>query len=77
MSTKLVLTFYPQAYYLPNKDRPNLKVLTLALVRRIVTERLPSGESKAVGVEFFHGDHVHFAYARKEVLLCAGCALIR
>lgn len=61
-----------QAFYLPNKDRPNLKVLTSALVRRVLTERVSSGDTKATGVEFFHGEHVHFAYAQKEVLLCAG-----
>jgi choline dehydrogenase len=47
--------------------RPNLSVITGALVRRIVFEG-----RRAVGVEFERGGRVHRKYAEREILLCAG-----
>ena len=52
----------------PAMRRANLKVITGAIVQRIVLE-----DGRATGVEFRMGDHpVQIARANREVLLCAG-----
>ncbi|KAI0331244.1 GMC oxidoreductase [Cubamyces sp. BRFM 1775] len=60
------------AYYLPNKDRPNLIVLVCARVNRI----LPSCDSgrafSAERVEFEHEGKVHTVSAKREIILSAG-----
>jgi choline dehydrogenase-like flavoprotein len=59
------------AYYLPNANRPNLRVLTNATVREIVLEQ--SGEQwTATGVRFDHGDQSYTAAASHEIVLSAG-----
>ncbi|TCD71198.1 hypothetical protein EIP91_012148 [Steccherinum ochraceum] len=60
------------AFYLPNKDRPNLHVLTFAHVVRVVTEPTASGDLVATGVEFLHDGKTYVANANKEVILSAG-----
>ncbi|KAH8101777.1 alcohol oxidase [Cristinia sonorae] len=63
-------TYSSTAFYLPNRGRPNLTVLTGALVSRIVTKVI-EGVVTATGVAFQHGgDHV--VTAVKEVIVCAG-----
>ena len=61
-----------QAYYLPNKDRPNLAVLVAARVNRI----LPSSDGglvfSAERVEFEYGGELHTVRAKKEIILSAG-----
>src|SRR5439155_695690 len=56
-----------KAYLTPNLARPNLRVLTGALVTRIVTEG-----RRAVGVELRDASGLQRVRARREVLLCAG-----
>src|SRR5213083_2070092 len=56
-----------KAYLTPNLARPNLRVLTGALVTRIVTEG-----RRAVGVELRDASGLQRVQARREVLLCAG-----
>ncbi|KAJ8468739.1 hypothetical protein ONZ51_g9450 [Trametes cubensis] len=60
------------AYYLPNKDRPNLAVLVAARVNRI----LPSSDGglvfSAERVEFEYGGELHTVRAKKEIILSAG-----
>jgi choline dehydrogenase-like flavoprotein len=59
------------AYYLPNADRPNLRVLTNAAVREIVLEK--SGEQwTATGVRFDRDDKSYTVAASREVILSAG-----
>ena len=59
------------AYYLPNANRPNLRVLTDAVVREIILER--SGEQwTATGVRFDHGGQNYTVAASREVVLSAG-----
>ena len=59
------------AYYLPNANRPNLRVLTDAVVREIILER--SGEQwTATGVRFDHGGQNYTIAASREVILSAG-----
>ena len=55
------------AYLHPIKDRPNLDIVTGALVRRIVIEN-----GRAVGVDYAHGGHAAQARAQREVLLSGG-----
>ena len=64
---------FAQAYYLPNKDRKNLCVLTEALVTRIISEvHGNASEVVATGVEFEHNGTKHFVGASKEVIVSAG-----
>ncbi|KAK3360496.1 putative choline dehydrogenase [Lasiosphaeria hispida] len=61
------------AYYLPNASRPNLAVLTDALVTDVVLNQVGGGsEWTATGVRFRHGDTVFLASATKEIIICAG-----
>ena len=56
-----------RAYLKPALKRPNLKVVTRALSRRIVLEG-----KKATGVTYQLGEKTVTAAARREVILCAG-----
>jgi len=56
-----------RAYVSPYMDRPNLTVLTEALVTRLVLEG-----NKAVGVEFLRGGQMHRIGAEREVVLSLG-----
>ena len=56
-----------RAYVSPYMDRPNLTVLTEALVTRLVLEG-----NKAVGVEFLRGGQMHRIGAEREVVLSFG-----
>ena len=55
-------------YLLPNAGRPNLKVLTEALVTKLVV----SGAGEATGVEFLHSKKSHTVTVKKEIVLSAG-----
>lgn len=59
-----------KGYLIPALGRPNLKVLTGAYVRRIITTN-KSGRVAATGVEFEHGGIVHVVNVAKDALLCA------
>lgn len=60
-----------QAYYLPNRDRPNFNVLVGAHVNRVVTTKSKDDEVRATGVEFTHGGKQYIVHAQKEVILSA------
>ncbi|OCH94550.1 alcohol oxidase [Obba rivulosa] len=60
------------AFYVPNKNRPNLTVLVSAIVSRIVTEHLSGGKLTATGVEFYHDEKPYVVHAKKEVIVTAG-----
>jgi len=55
------------AFLHPVEGRPNLRVITGALARRVVIEH-----GRAVGVEYRRGGQVHLARARGEVILSGG-----
>jgi choline dehydrogenase len=55
------------AYLKPVLSRPNLRLLTNAMVTRVVIEN-----GRAVGVEYRHDGRTHVAKARREVVLCGG-----
>lgn len=59
------------AYYLPNAHRPNLRVLTNAVVQEIVLEKRDDRWT-ATGVRFSHGGQSYTAAASQEVVLSAG-----
>ena len=61
-----------KAFYLPNKDRPNLRVMINATVTRAVTGGTAGGQLRATGVEFIVDDRMHVASAKEEVILSAG-----
>ncbi|EMD40393.1 hypothetical protein CERSUDRAFT_91113 [Gelatoporia subvermispora B] len=60
------------AYYLPNKDRPNLQVLVSATVNQIITECMNGGKRTATGVEFYHDEQPYVVRTKKEVIVSAG-----
>ncbi|KDR78171.1 hypothetical protein GALMADRAFT_155158 [Galerina marginata CBS 339.88] len=61
------------AYLVPNIDRPNLKVLTGALVSRIIFDLATTGKERtATAVEFIHGHENYEVNVEKEVILSAG-----
>lgn len=55
-------------YLIPNAGRPNLKVLTEALVTKLVI----SEAGEVTGVEFLHLEKSHTVLTKKEVVLSAG-----
>src|SRR5262249_2378035 len=56
-----------RSYTYPYLDRPNLTVLTSALVTRVIF-----GQKRAVGVEVVFDDRAHRITAGSEVVLCLG-----
>ncbi|KAI9068482.1 GMC oxidoreductase [Trametes sanguinea] len=60
------------AFYLPNKDRPNLTVLPSAYVSRVLPSSQSTSEFKAEAVEFRHNGQVYTVRANKEIILSAG-----
>ncbi|KAL0952842.1 hypothetical protein HGRIS_007067 [Hohenbuehelia grisea] len=59
-------------YYLPNQARENLKILTGALVSRIILDETEDELQSASGVEFIHNGATHTVRVKKEVVVCAG-----
>ncbi|MBT5433874.1 MAG: choline dehydrogenase [Alphaproteobacteria bacterium] len=55
------------AYLRPAMARPNLKVVTRALTRRILFEG-----KRAIGVEYEQGGEIHNVHAEREVILSGG-----
>ncbi|KAF2110132.1 hypothetical protein BDV96DRAFT_501686 [Lophiotrema nucula] len=68
----LTRSYAARNYYEPNKDRPNLSVLTEALVAKIVLEKGSTGEAKATGVQFIKDGATHTVSANKEVIVSGG-----
>ncbi|KAH7406111.1 hypothetical protein DE146DRAFT_434153 [Phaeosphaeria sp. MPI-PUGE-AT-0046c] len=64
-------SYAAREYYEPNAKRPNLSVLTHALVSKIQLEK-NGDEAKATGVEFIVDGTTHTAQVKKEVIVCGG-----
>lgn len=56
-----------RAFLEPVKHKPNLRIVTNALVTRIVVEG-----GRATGVEYVQGSHGHAVHAGREVIVCSG-----
>ena len=74
--TRLSHTSVAQAFYLPNRERTNLTVLTAARVNRILPSNDKASTFVAEAVEFEHGGQDRVVHAAKEVILSAGCLQI-
>jgi choline dehydrogenase-like flavoprotein len=59
-------------YYEPNAARPNLSVLTEALVTKIELRKEGAKDAVATGVSFTVGGTTHTVKAVKEVVVCGG-----
>ncbi|MEO6298427.1 MAG: choline dehydrogenase [Paracoccaceae bacterium] len=55
------------AYLRPAMDRPNLKVITHAMTRRLLLK-----DKRAIGVEYDHGGQRQTAFCAREVIVSAG-----
>ncbi|KAL7282581.1 hypothetical protein ACG7TL_004052 [Trametes sanguinea] len=60
------------AFYLPNKDRPNLIVLPSSYVNRVLPSSQSSSDFIAEAVEFQHNGQLYIVRANKEIILSAG-----
>ncbi|KIW85204.1 hypothetical protein Z517_00594 [Fonsecaea pedrosoi CBS 271.37] len=60
-------SYAARGYFQPNEHRPNLKVVTEALVARVILEN-----KRATGVEFVHSGQRHTVKAKREVIVCGG-----
>ncbi|TFK47199.1 GMC oxidoreductase [Heliocybe sulcata] len=71
--TSWTRSYAATAYYLPNRKRTNLKVLTSATVARLIWRNAPAGETlTATGVDFIYEGQSYSIHVRKEVILSAG-----
>jgi choline dehydrogenase-like flavoprotein len=63
-----------EAYYEPNKSKPNLVVITGAQATRILfhSQKHTAGNIVASGAEYLKDGQLHTISANSEVLLCAG-----
>ncbi|KAI0116131.1 GMC oxidoreductase [Hypoxylon sp. NC0597] len=66
-----IRSYASPAYFVPNSSRPNLFVLTEALLEEITLSR-ESGEWTATGARFTHGGTSFTAQVSREVILSAG-----
>ncbi|KAJ3538477.1 hypothetical protein NM688_g6515 [Phlebia brevispora] len=70
---KWTRSYSATAYYLPSRDKPNHKVLTEALVSRIIFSEDKDGEDVvATGVEFIYEGQKYVVRVSKEVVVSAG-----
>ncbi|EKM52445.1 uncharacterized protein PHACADRAFT_211701 [Phanerochaete carnosa HHB-10118-sp] len=60
------------AYYMPNRDRPNLTVLPDAHVARVISDKDTNGNLTVTGVEFLHGEKCYVVHVNKEAIVSAG-----
>ncbi|KAF2741449.1 alcohol oxidase [Polyplosphaeria fusca] len=65
-------SYSTREYYEPNASRPNLTVLTEALVAKIELEKQNSGDASATGVQFIKNDSTYTVKANKEVIISGG-----
>ncbi|KAJ7191837.1 GMC oxidoreductase, partial [Mycena pura] len=73
--TQWTRSYAATGYLLPAQDRPNLTVLTEVMVARILFDDAVSSEPlRASGVDFVYTGRTCQVYARREVVLSAGCA---
>ena len=60
-------------YNVDVRKRPNLRLLSEAMVEKVILTRLEDGKLLAKGVQFtFKAGKKHLANASQEVILCAG-----
>jgi choline dehydrogenase len=64
-------SYAARAYYEPNASRPNLSLLTSALVTKIQMGKTDS-DAKATGVQIMVGATTHTVKVNKEVIVCGG-----
>ncbi|SNX83165.1 related to Glucose dehydrogenase [acceptor] precursor [Melanopsichium pennsylvanicum] len=71
---KGVRSYSASAYYAPNADRKNLKVITGAHASKIIFKDIKSSDGNIVadGVEFIVNGSTHIVKARKEVVVSGG-----
>ena len=74
MTTTILSDVIPKAFYLPNKDKKNFKVLCDATVYRLITKSTTEG-LVAQGVEFEYAGQLYKVFCTAEVILCAGYVL--
>lgn len=65
-------SYSAREYYEKNADRPNLSLLTKALVSKIMFEKDGPEGVKATGVSFLLNDTAYTVKANKEVIVCGG-----
>lgn len=65
-------SYSARAYYEPNASRPNLSVLTEALVAKIDFEKSSSGDATATSVQFLVNGNTYTVKANKEVIVSGG-----
>jgi len=58
-----------RAYLHPAQGRDNLHVVLQSIVRKVLIDR---NTNRAIGVEYVKNNQVNHAFAKKEVILCAG-----
>ncbi|CAN9167330.1 alcohol oxidase [Alternaria alternata] len=64
-------SYAAREYYEPNADRPNMTLVTHALVSKVELKQT-AGQVKATGVEFTVDGTTHTMKAHKEVIVCGG-----
>ncbi|KAJ3479105.1 hypothetical protein NLI96_g9295 [Meripilus lineatus] len=70
---KWTRTYSATAFYHPNKDKPNFKVLTEAHAARVLfADETVGNDLVATGVDFIHDGKTYTVHAKKEVILSAG-----
>ncbi|KAL0957059.1 hypothetical protein HGRIS_003157 [Hohenbuehelia grisea] len=57
------------AYYVPNKDKSNLRVITGAYATRVLFSDPSDAGVAAIGVEYLRNERAHMVAAKKEVIL--------
>jgi choline dehydrogenase-like flavoprotein len=65
-------SYATNAYYEPVPERPNLQVITGALVERILLETAGPADHRATAVKYQKDGTIETAKARREVILSAG-----
>ncbi|KAF2021990.1 GMC oxidoreductase [Aaosphaeria arxii CBS 175.79] len=65
-------SYAARAYYEPNAGRPNLSLLTEALVEKIELDKTGSGDAVATGVRFQVNGTSYLVRANKEVIVSGG-----
>lgn len=62
-----------QAFYVPNKDKPNFLVLCDALaLRLVIASGNEDGKKVVTAVEFECEGSTHVVHVKKDAVLCAG-----
>ncbi|KAF2270953.1 alcohol oxidase [Lojkania enalia] len=68
----MMRSYSARDYYEPNAKKPNLSLLTDALVCKLIFEKSALGDVAATGVQFIHNGRSHVVNVNKEVIICGG-----